>query len=302
MADNPSNLFVMTEQGSLMENPADSSGRPARDKSETRYSLGSVTRALSLLNVLATAGADGLSLTEAAREVGASKSATYALLQTLTEMDYATSFDRGPRYRLGPAVVHLADNYSEALPWLDVARPIARQLTADTGWTSRLASHIDGHPVFQERVDGPGMVRFFTQLGIRELPHVSSAGKAILSQMPEAKARAVISETGLPARTNNTITDVEVLLRDLRQAAVRGYALDDEEDDLGVFCIASPFSSASSEVVGAISITGLKATIPDWQVAELGARVLSAANQIAVAIGGRPVVPAHAGPKRGDVQ
>ena len=276
---------------------ANEQASPAREKGDGRYSLGSVTRALSLLNALASAGADGLSLTEASREISTSKSATFSLLKTLIELDYATSFDRGPRYRLGPAVVHLADNYSEALPWLDVARPIARELTAATGWTSRLASHLDGHPVFQERFDGPGMVRFFTQLGIRELPHVSSAGKAILSQMSESEVRAIIAETGLPARTGNTITDVEVLLRDLQQAAARGYATDDEEDDVGVFCIASPFSSRLGEPVGAISITGLKATLPGWQVAEMGARVLSAANQIAVAIGGRPLVSAQASKK-----
>lgn len=287
----------MTEPSSPAENKT-AAAVPPRERGEGRYSLGSVTRALSLLNALASAGPEGLSLTEASREIGTSKSATFSLLRTLIEMDYATSFDRGPRYRLGPAVVHLADNYSETLPWLEVARPVARQLTSATGWTSRLASHLDGHPVFQERFDGPGTVRFFTQLGIRELPHVSSAGKAILSQMSESDVRTIIADTGLPARTANTITDVEVLIRDLRQSAARGYAIDDEEDDLGVFCIASPFSSSSSVPVGAVSITGLKATIPSWQVAELGARVLSAANQIAVAIGGRPVVPAHA-PKPG---
>ena len=276
----------MQERGSAVPNNSS-------DAEGGRYNLRSVTRALSLLNALATAGADGLSLTEASREIETSKSATFSLLKTLMEMDYATSFDRGPRYRLGPAVVHLADNYSGSVPWLELARPIARELTAVTGWTSRLASHIDGHPVFQARFDGPGMVRFFTQLGIRELPHVSAAGKAMLSQMPEPEVRAIVARTGLPMRTRNTITDVEVLLRDLRQAAARGYAIDDEEDDQGVFCIASPFCNASGVPVGAVSITGLKATMPSWQVAEFGAHVLSAANQIATAIGGRPLVPAH---------
>ena len=294
----------MTESHSSQQNEVELSGtvgqpQPVADPEGGRYNLRSVTRALRLLNALATAGEEGLSLTEASRQVEASKSATFSLLKTLLEYDYATSFDRGPRYRLGPAIVHLADGYSESLPWLRTALPIARELTASTGWTSRIATHIDGHPVFQERVDAPGVLRFFTQLGIKELPHRSSAGKAILSQLPEAEVRRIVGATGLPARTPNTITDVEVLLRELRRSTTRGYAVDDEEDDEGIFCIASPVCDRNGAPIGAISITGLKSTMPAWRVAEFGSRVLAAANQISVAIGGRPLLATTTGPTEG---
>jgi IclR family acetate operon transcriptional repressor len=123
-------------------------------------------------------------------------------------------------------------------------------------------------------------------LGRRELPHVSAAGKAILACLPEAEVRRIVAETGLPRRTRNTITDVEDLVRDLAVISKRGYALDDEEDDEGVFCIAAAFRSMDGSPLGAISITGLKADLPAWRVPDFGAMVLDAADEIAAATGG----------------
>jgi IclR family acetate operon transcriptional repressor len=256
-----------------------------------RYSLQGLSRALRLLNSLAAVGAEGLSLTEAAQQVDATKSTTFSLLRTLMDFDYVCSSDPGPRYRLGPAVVHLADSYGESLPWLAAARPVARALTERTGWTSRLASHIDGHPVFQERVDGPGVIRFFTELGIREPPHISAAGKAILADLPEHEVRRIIAETGLDPRTRHTITDVEVLLRDLQLTSGRGFAVDDEEGDEGVFCIAAAFRSGDGRPLGAISITGLKADMPAWRIHQFGLFVRDAADEIAHAVEGKAWAP-----------
>lgn len=249
--------------------------------------LQGVARALRLLNELSSAGGEGLSLTEAARQLDATKSTTLTVLRTLIDFDYVTAFGRGPRYRLGPAVVNLAEGHRESLPWLDAARPVALRLTERCGWTSRLASHIDGHPVFEDRVDAPGVIRFFTPLGIRELPHVSSAGKAILACLPEAEARRIVADTGLPRRTRNTITDTEALIQNLQLISSLGYAVDDEEDDEGVFCLAAAFQDRDGAPVGAISITGLKSEMPAWRVPEFGALVRAAADDIARATGGR---------------
>ena len=269
--------------------PPSSSAEPnsAAGAGAKRYSLQGLSRALRLLNALAAVGGGGLSLTEAAQQVGATKSTTFSLLRTLMDFDYVGSFDPGPRYRLGPAVVHLADSYGESLPWLAPAGPVARALTERTGWTSRLASHIDGHPVFQERVDGPGVIRFFTELGIREPPHISAAGKAILADLAEQEVRRIIGESGLEPRTRHTITDVEVLLRDLQLTAERGFAVDDEEGDEGVFCIAAAFRSGDGRPLGAISITGLKSDMPAWRVHQFGLLVREAADAIALAAEGR---------------
>lgn len=253
-----------------------------------RYELKSVARAFRLLEVLSEHGQAGLTVTEAAGELQASKSATFAMLQTLTNLGYVTVFDRGPRYRLGPAVLRLADNQMRSMPLVDAARPMMQALTEQTGWTSRLAVHENGYPVFVDRIDGSGAIRFFTPLGTREMPHRSAAGKAILAALSRDRVLEIAAETGLPGRTRHTITDPETLLADLAQVRARGFAIDDEEDDQGVLCLGAAVIDRDGRAVAAVSITGLKVDVPDWRVQELGAIVRHCADEMSRAIGGQP--------------
>ena len=78
-----------------------------------------------------------------------------------------------------------------------------------TGLTTRAAIAEDGYPVFIDRVDAPGMVRFHTPLGVRELPHTSAAGKAILAALPADLTERIAADTGLPHRTPNTIRTLD---------------------------------------------------------------------------------------------
>lgn len=252
-----------------------------------KYEVKSVARALQLLELLADHADDGLSVTEAAAAFGASKSATFAMLQTLVGHGYATDLDRGPRYRLGPAVLRLSDSHTRSMTLIDVVRPVMRSLTDETGWTSRLAIHENGYPIFIDRVDGQGSIRFHTPLGVREMPHRSAAGKAILAALDEDLVRSIAQETGLPRRTPNTITDADSLLADLELVRRRGFAVDDEEDEPGILCVGASFLGRDGGPAGAVSITGLKADMPDWKLQELGRTVRARADEMAIAIGGQ---------------
>jgi IclR family acetate operon transcriptional repressor len=276
-------VFVMAAHNSAGPNATAS-----RSGKYERYEVKSVARALQLLDLLADHADDGLSVTEVAAAVGASKSATFAMLQTLVGYGYATDFGRGPRYRLGPAVLRLADSHTKSMRLIELVRPAMRALTEATGWTSRLAIHDDGYPIFVDRVDGQGSIRFFTPLGIREMPHRSAAGKAILAELDERIVRSVAEDTGLPRRTPHTITDVDALLADLELVRGRGFAVDDEEDETGILCVGASFLGRDGQPAGAVSITGLKADLPEWKLHELGRTVRAHADQMAMAIGGRP--------------
>jgi IclR family transcriptional regulator, acetate operon repressor len=258
-----------------------------------KYEVRSVTRALQLLELLAEHAGDGLSVTEAAAAMGASKSATYAMLQTLVGHGYASDLDRGPRYRLGPAVLWLSDSHARSNTLIDLVRPSLRALTEETGWASRLAIHQNGYPIFIDRVDGPGSVRFHVPLGLRAAPHRSAAGKAILAALDESLVRSIAQETGLPRFTPHTITNVDVLLADLALVRSRGFAIDDEEDVTGVLCVGAAFLGRDGEPVGAVSITGLKADLRARTLDELGRIVRAHADEMASAVGGRRWRPPH---------
>ena len=277
-------VFGMNVTDSSLQN--DDGDRRDRPVESSRYELKSVARALRLLELLATKGDDGLTVTEAATGLGASKSATFAMLQTLSNYGYVATFGHGPKHRLGPSVLRLADSQLRSMPLLDAVKPIMQALTDKTGWTSRLAEHEDGYPVFIDRIDGPGSIRFYTPLGIREMPHRSAAGKAILAELGDARVREIATATGLPERTRHTITNIESLLADLALVQARGFAIDDEEDDQGVLCVGATVCDRDGRPVAAVSITGLKSDVPDWKVQELGRVVRAHADQMSLAIGG----------------
>lgn len=277
--------MLRTESGRGRLSGAASGGGPAAAV-ESRYTVGSVARALRLLDIVADGGEDGLTVSEVSRELGVSKSSAFALTQTLVDRGFLRIAESGPRYQLGLALVRLGDVSADRLPLGPRSRPILHELANRTGLTTRVAVNDASRPVFLERVDAPGAIRFHTPLGVRELAHVSSAGKAILATLSDAEVAAVIATTGLPRRTPKTITTLNELLSDLAATRLRAYAIDDEEDVEGVFCVGAAFFDHSGACAGAISATGIKRDLPPHAVEDLGQAVRSAADQVSELLGG----------------
>lgn len=256
--------------------------------SSGRYTVGSLHKALRLIDIVASGPSEGLTVSELARQLGASKSSTFALARTLLDFTYLRVIEPGTRYQLGLALVRLGDISASGLPLAAICQPILHDLNARTGLTIRAAINEAGRPLFIERVDAPGAIRFHAPLGVPELPHVSSAGKAILASLTDGEVAAIIAETGMPRRTPNTITTLQGLFDDLSAVRRRGYAVDDEEDFEGVFCIGAAFFDHSGGCAGTISATGIKRDLSQKAVEDLGAQVRAAADQITRMLGGTP--------------
>lgn len=274
------------QRAGLAGGPSPESGPDVSDDVAGPYTVRSVARALKLLDIVATAPSEGLSLSHLARSLNASKSATLALARTLTRHGLLRDTRPGPRYTLGTALIRLGDITRNQLPLGDICRPVLVELADATKMTSRVAIPDQGHPVFIDRVDGPGSVRFHTPLGQRELAHSSAAGKAILATMTQPQVKVVCEETGMRVRTAHTITDVDSLLANLATVSDQGYAVDDEEDAEGIFCVGAAFFGHDGSCEGAISITGIKGDLPSWRMEELGRTVRRAADQVSELMGG----------------
>ncbi len=259
-----------------------------QDHEETadRYLVRSVARAIRLMNIVAEGPQEGMALSDIARALGASKSTTLALARTLTSHNLLRDVRPGPRYTLGTALIRLGDITRGQLPIGDICRPVLAELAELTKMTSRVAICDEGYPVFIERVDGPGSVRFHTPLGQREMPHASAAGKAMLATMSEERVREICAATGMPARTGHTIGDIGSLLANLTLARANGFAVDDEEDAEGIFCAGAVFFGHDGAVAGAVSVTGIKGDLPAWRVNELGRTVRRYADKVSEMLGG----------------
>jgi IclR family transcriptional regulator, acetate operon repressor len=266
--------FVMTE--------------PLLTPLEERYRVQSVERALHLLETLAAAGPDGSTLSQLARSIGVSKSTAYAILQTMLGGGFVADVGAGStrRYRLGMALARLGDVVVSQIALRDVALPVLGDLARESGLTSRVAVLEEPYAVVIARIDAPNSsVRFAANLGKREHLHCSAVGKAMLAELDRETARSIVAAVGMPGKTKHTITDEQTLLADLETVAQRGYAVDDEEDADGVFCVGAAVSDHTGRCAGAISVTGIKRDLPQWQVAQLGAKVREHALRISALLG-----------------
>ena len=260
---------------------------------QNRYQVQSVARAASLLNVIADEGAGGLSVTEIALRLGVAKSTALALARTLATAGLLRGVDPGPRYVLGLNLLRLGDLVGQQTSIAELGLPTLRDLSSATGMTARLAMNEAGYPVFLERIDGEGSIRFHAPLGQREQPHATAAGKAILSTLSDLDVRRLLVESGMARYTSKTLTDVDVLLGDLERARSEGYAVDDEEEAEGVFCVGSAFFDHQGACAGAVSVTGLKVDVPHREVRQLGITVREHADRLSTMLGGVRPAPAR---------
>lgn len=265
--------------------------RPENPPEDSRYWVKSVARAVDVLELLASQPAGGgLSVTEIGSALKLSKSAAFATLFTLSARglvaDEGTGMTR--RYRLGMALARLGAQATAQTSLRDVARPHLGALAKAAAATARLATLESDQAVVIDQVGGNERVRLDLRMGTRELPHSTGLGKAILAQLDPAQIRDLVTRVGMTRRTARTITDIDTLVAHLAEIRDAGYALDDEEDAEGIFCIGSALFDHDGACVGAISITGLKLDQPTWRYQELGRMVRDAALLISADLGYLP--------------
>ncbi len=235
---------------------------------EPRPSTRALTRGLRIIDILAD-GRAGLPLTEIARKAGLSKSSTHRLLQTLVQEGFATQDGDSSRYRLSLKLLSLSSNLIAGLGLDQLVRPLLEELSQATKQTIHLALWDSSVAVYAQKIDAPGSIRMYSQVGKRVPIYCTGLGKAILAFLPEERAKEVVAAEELRPHTPNTITKSEALLEHLSLIRSRGYALDEEEHEEGIRCIATPLLDRQSHVLGAVSITTLafrvdKETMLSW--------------------------------------
>jgi IclR family acetate operon transcriptional repressor len=210
----------------------------------------SLERAFELLEHLADAGGE-MALSELTEASGLPMPTIYRLMRTLVNRGYARQAP-SKRYALGPRLIRLGESSSRLLgAW---ARPALARLVDEVGETANMALLEGDAVVYVAQVPSRHSMRMFTEVGRRVQAHCTGVGKALLAQLSAESARALLGRTGLPAHTSHTITDLDALIRDLDLIRRRGYALDDEEQELGVRCVAVPITGAPA--LSAISVSG----------------------------------------------
>lgn len=257
---------------------------PARDP----YLLGSLRKGLDVIDCFTRQ--ESWSLAELAGTLAQSKPTIFRILHTLEAFGYLDKDPTTGRYTLGlrfhtlgsVAVKH------EQLRWQ--ALPPLQDLARATGETVHVGILYDGEAICVQAVDGTRLVRMHAFVGKRTPAHASALGKVLLAHMPDAEVDALIASRGLARFTPHTVTDPAALRQQLHRVRAQGWALDNEEMEIGLRCLGAPITDHSGRPCACVAVSAPASRMDPDRVAELVAEVKATAMRISRMLGSPTMV------------
>ncbi|MEW5979483.1 MAG: IclR family transcriptional regulator [Acidobacteriota bacterium] len=244
----------------------------------------SIERAFSILEMLDGARR-GWNISEISRKQNIPKSSAHVIVLTLERLGYVKREPGSRRYKLGLKICSLGRGLMSDLALPELALPHMRWLVEQTRLTAHLGILERNHAVFIQKVDGPGMIKFDTYVGKRSPLHCTGLGKVLLAfNSNEDIIREILSAEPFAKFTQATITSAAGLRKDLALVRQRGFSTDDEEEELGVRCVAVPVVSKPGELLCALSVTGTTAQIVPENFEKLAEILKESASRISRAL------------------
>lgn len=238
----------------------------------------SVERAFVLLEFMADRGGRA-TLSELAEMANLPMPTIYRLLRTLSGQGYVRQLhDRG--YTLGPGLIRLGDIAGRQTG--DVAEPQLRTLVAALGETANVAVLNGDMVVYVSQVPSPHSMRMFTEVGRRAHPSATGVGKAILAGLNQDQVRQIVATSGMPKSTHKSLSDLPSLEAELETIRAQGYAVDEEEQEVGVRCFAVEIKGAPLPM--AVSVSGPVTRVHEEFAAKAVPMLQAAAGEISAAL------------------
>jgi IclR family KDG regulon transcriptional repressor len=242
-------------------------------------------RALAVLELL-MASRKGLAVSEIARSLGLARSTTFYIVNTIEECGYIYRTSTRGRYTFTAKLLELASRSLECLGVREPAAPFLRTLMQKTGLTVHLGVIAQDEVVLIDKVAPATSQRLATWVGKRMPIHCTGLGKALMAHLPEKQVEYHI-QRGLIRYNDNTIVSAGKLKDELLRIQSQGYAIDDEEETVGLRCIGVPVFDKNNQAVAAISIAGTSEELSDEKLDRLVRAVKQAAASVSAQLGAR---------------
>ncbi|EAX48458.1 transcriptional regulator, IclR family [Thermosinus carboxydivorans Nor1] len=224
-------------------------------ESNSGRQIQSVARAVKILEHLAASGNED-SLSNISRAIGLSKSTTHSLISTLEQLGYVHQDQSTGRYSLGMKLFELGQVVYSSMDIRRLTIPHLRKLVEKYGETAHIAVLSKGEVIYIDKVDSPHSIRIASQIGGRNPAYCTGVGKVLLAWLSDTELEKVMAGRVLHKFTSNTITSYEQLKQHLLEIRQCGYALDKEEFEIGLTCVAAPIKNHRGLVIAAFSISG----------------------------------------------
>ena len=258
------------------------------DDAEDRQRVGvqSLGRAFAILEEVAR-HREGIGLADLSKLVGLHNSTTFHLAKTMVSLGYIRQEKETKRYRVGRPLFALAASALDEIEMVNVATPILEDLSRETGETSHFAVRMGDAVVVIARTAGPGAFQLTDRVGVVRPAHCTALGKVILASLRPDQLERFLERVELKPSTPKSVADVPVLLREIAEIRRSGIAFDDGEFNLEVRCVAVPVKDFTSQIIGALGISG-----PVWRLSNQALQsrakvVQAAANSLSAAFGAK---------------
>ncbi len=254
-----------------------------RAKAKTR--LSSVTTAIRLLKAFSERDVD-LGISTLSKRLGVSKSTVHRLASTLVAEGLLEQNPDTERYRLGLGLFMLGTLVRRRMDISVEAKPLLLELRRLTNENVHLAILDGGQVIYIHDLESGQAIRLRPHLGVSKPGFCAAEGLAMLAFKDSATIdRALAGE--LRPRTPRTMTDPTQVRRRLQRVVAQGYAIEDEESEIGMRCVAAPVRGADGEVVAAVGVAGPSQRLSRTAIAAYAPRVISTADAIAQRLGYR---------------
>ncbi|OUQ78449.1 hypothetical protein B5E43_08170 [Flavonifractor sp. An100] len=247
----------------------------------------SLDRAFQLLELLCKSP-DGMAIHQLSELTGLHKSTVHRLLNTMMERGYVRREAETAIYHAGMRICELSDYIQQSLDVVALAREPMERLSRKTGETVHLVERDENEIVYIYKVESlHGAIRMVSRIGMRRPLYCTGMGKAILATCSDEEVLQHWNEVEHVSYTANTIVRTEAFLREIRHIRQCGYALDNEENELGVRCVAAAIPDWQGRVSHALSISAPLSRMTDERLRSLVPELLATRNEIAACLGGR---------------
>lgn len=248
--------------------------------------LQSVDHALAVLEAFDSTTPE-LGVTALSTRLKLAKSTVYRLLTTLAARGYVYQNPATGKYRLGLKAFEVGSLAVSQLTVREVALPFLERMRDLTKETVHLGVRDGDAVIYLEKIETPHSIRMFSRIGRRAPLHCTALGKVLLAFAPPGDATRLLRR-GLRRYTPNTVTDPDVLNKELAQIREQGQALDNEEFEEGLRCVAAPLWDYTGTVVASAGVAGPHIRVTPDRVSDLIKVVREIAGEISARLGYRP--------------
>ena len=257
----------------------------------------SLERGLAVIELLAASGGT-VSLADTARRLGLHRSTTFHLMQSLVAMDWLRQVESTRGYELTEKLFRLTGSRWSVEQLGEIALPFLDELTRSTGEGTSVAAWIRGTVTIAAKREPGGPVRVVQDVGSTRQLYCTAVGKALAAWLPASEVRAALANVRLEALTPNTITTRAAFDAELRRIRAVGYAVDDEEQYLGLRCVAMPVFCYSGEVIASMCVVGPKHRMTSRKLQEVRAPLAALSRRMSERLGAGKAEEARTRPAR----